>query len=166
MTKSVPSSLVARHFLYISEYDCAREAPATPLHLLKWTFLAHGWAYACFDTQLVIDRVEAWKFGPVFPELYFLMKSYEGNTSTSIKNVPKNLYEAYPKRFKKNRLRIKLKKREKCLIEVIYEKYNKLSGLDLIMLTHKRGSPWQKTERDQEIDQDLIRSYYRGMAGT
>ena len=73
MSRVVTSTLVARTFV-----DAAREAGKrfTPLQLQKLVFLAHGWAFPLLGRQLVDERVEAWLYGPVFPELYLALKRY------------------------------------------------------------------------------------------
>jgi uncharacterized phage-associated protein len=42
----------------------------TPMQLLKLVYIAHGWSLAILGRDLFPDRIEAWKYGPVIPDLY------------------------------------------------------------------------------------------------
>ena len=48
----------------------------TPMQLLKLVYIAHGWSYAFLNKPLIDDDIEAWKYGPVIPDLYRKIKSY------------------------------------------------------------------------------------------
>ena len=160
MSRSLPASRVAREFLELSqEHEQRREPWATMLHLIKWTFLAHGWGYAAFDRPLVSDPVEAWQYGPVFPELYRSLKSFKKGP---VSQVPLGAAE----QLSYSEEDLKLLDDEKKLIVVIYNAHKDLSGSQLITLTHKKGTPWHKNRHrvsmywDREISQEDIRDYY------
>jgi uncharacterized phage-associated protein len=44
--------------------------PLTPLKLMKLVYIAHGWHMAIENQDLFNNRIEAWKYGPVIPDLY------------------------------------------------------------------------------------------------
>src|SRR5690606_31455479 len=48
----------------------------TPLQLMKLTYIAHGYALGSGVGDLFNSRIEAWKYGPVIPDLYHATKSY------------------------------------------------------------------------------------------
>ena len=48
----------------------------TPMQAIKLTYIAHGWHLAMTGRPLLRDQVQAWKFGPVLPELYHALKAY------------------------------------------------------------------------------------------
>jgi len=46
------------------------------LKLQKLVYLAHGWNLAFRNEPLVRETVKAWKYGPVFPDLYDATKDH------------------------------------------------------------------------------------------
>ena len=48
----------------------------SPMKLQKLVYFAHGWHLAIHNRPLVNEQVEAWKFGPVFSDLYHQIKSF------------------------------------------------------------------------------------------
>lgn len=161
--RTVPATLVARGFL-----DLANEREAEgqglrepkPLHLIKWSYLAHGWAYPEIGRPLIGEPVEAWQFGPVYPELYHLIKRKDGER---VDFVPRGAVEQL--HHEEHGEYIQLNDTEKKLIEDVYDSYGELTGGQLIQLTHEKGGPWDKTKAsDPEINQSLIREHYFQLA--
>lgn len=156
MTQGVPSPVVGKKILDLAE---AEERPLTPLQVLKLVFLAHGWGYVGLgsDRSLISDPVEAWQFGPVHKKLYHMIKKYGSDpvTEISLKEYEND-----------DSVRINLENDEKELIEIVYNKYKKLSGSQLITLTHEKGSPWDQSKHkipyywNREIDSEIISEYY------
>src|SRR5437660_9090573 len=64
---------VANEFLRLAEED---DRALTPLQIIKLVYIAHGWMLALYQRPLITDRIEAWKYGPVIPQLYQDMKVY------------------------------------------------------------------------------------------
>ena len=65
---------VARRLVLIgAPADATGEADAvfvSPLHLQKLLYYVQGWGLALLGRPLFRQRLEAWKFGPVVPEVY------------------------------------------------------------------------------------------------
>lgn len=162
-SNGVPATLVARGFL-----DLANERKAegtelctpTPLHLIKWSYLAHGWSFTEIDRPLISDPVEAWQYGPVYSELYHLIKRKDGER---VDFVPRGSIEQL--HYEEHEKYLELDDKEKNLIADVYNSYGELTGRQLIRLTHEKGSPWDKTKSsDSEISQSLIREHYNQLA--
>ena len=51
----------------------------TPMQLMKLVYIAYGWYLAMHNARLFDDRIEAWKYGPVIPNLYHATKHFGGN---------------------------------------------------------------------------------------
>ena len=67
--------------LFVADYILARRtADLTPLHVNKLAYIAHGFTLAIYHTKLVNEDVEAWQYGPVFPQLYYALRRFKGNT--------------------------------------------------------------------------------------
>lgn len=124
--------------------------PLTPLQLMKLTYVSYGFYMALFDKKkLFSERIEAWKYGPVMPDLYQATKEWGRSL------IPFN-------RISDDRL-ISDEQISDLLAEVV-SKYSHLNGPALSTLTHQSGTPWDLTfERGvtgKEIPDSIIFSYY------
>ncbi len=142
---------VANEFIRLAE---AEGKSLTPLQLIKLTYLAHGWMLALYQRPLISDRIEAWKYGPVIPDLYRALRDYgSGNVTSPIVGGS---------RF------VPLDAQERDLIRQVYERYGNKNGILLSRLTHQPGTPWHMTwETDslgRGISNDLIAEHYRQLA--
>lgn len=135
----------------------------TPLQANKLTYIAHGFTLALHDTKLVREPVEAWKYGPVFPSLYYALREFGGDNisalnycSTKIDDGEINSRMKFLKTILGDRIRI---------IDMVIETYGKLSGSRLIELTHEKGTPWHKFYRKNErgiiIPTRVIKEHYK-----
>lgn len=122
----------------------------TPLQLMKLVYIAHGWSLGLGRGDLFPDRIEAWKYGPVIPDLYQATKHYGRNPIPFSRiedgSVPVSVED------------------ERFLTDIV-EQYGKMSGTALSALTHKSGTPWDHVYEDGvfniEIPDQLIRDHYR-----
>ena len=160
----VASTLVARrlHQLWDSQDKAdAGVSPATPFKLIKLTYIAHGWSFPNFGGRgLVSEPVEAWQFGPVYPDLYSAVGSYG---ASPVASVPKNVHEM-------QNSHVELDGSEVALIDAVYREYKNYDEMQLSLMTHREGTPWHKTWNDgigsfNVIGDDLIRDYYLSMSG-
>lgn len=119
------------------------------MQLLKLVYLCHGWMLAVYNKRLIMDRIEAWQYGPVIPQLYHLYKVFgadniEGKGIDHSDDLEDNSY--------------------KELIETVLKIYKNHSAVQLSSMTHTDGSPWDVTVRKYGIgaviDNELIRQYY------
>jgi uncharacterized phage-associated protein len=119
------------------------------MQLLKLVYLAHGWHLGLYGEPLIWDRVEAWQYGPVIPELYRAMRAYGSQQVTQSLSSPNEPLDEFAAN----------------LISQVYDNYGELSGPALSRLTHVPGSPWAETyvagSFGIEIPNDLIEDYYR-----
>ena len=126
----------------------------TPLQVVKLAYIAHGWWLVFTNQPLIADNVEAWKYGPVFPSVYRLVKPYGRN------EIPQET------RFTgiRNERGLTISEDAKGLIKQVVKKYGRLNGIELSNLTHKEGTPWQKFYKQKmwnvEIPNDEIRSHF------
>ena len=121
----------------------------TPLQLMKLVYIAHGWHLAMRGTDLFPDRIEAWKYGPVIPDLYQATKHF-GRLP-----IPFDLIDDKESG---------VDDQTKGFLADVLAKYGTLSGIALSSLTHKPGTPWHEVyvpgELGIEIPDDLIKSHY------
>lgn len=121
----------------------------TPMQLMKLVYISYGWYLAMHDAKLFNDRIEAWKYGPVIPNLYQATKRFGKNP------IPTNLIADGP--ISNNGM--------EAFYDSIVENYGKFSGIALSNLTHRQGTPWQQVFQPNvmgiEIQDHLIKEHYQ-----
>jgi len=127
----------------------------TPQHLNKLTYLAQGWSLALRDKPLFNNRIEAWAYGPIIPDLYHVTKG-TGNAP-----IPLDLIDSSDN--------TSLSTDECRFLEQVFTKYEHLDGIALGALTSGTQSPWAKIFSNgagskQEIPLDWLRAFYLGWA--
>jgi uncharacterized phage-associated protein len=125
----------------------------TPLQIIKLVYIAHGWMLALYGRPLIVDGIEAWKYGPVIPDLYHAMKSYGSGYVTD--DLPGWLLGD-----------AEMSPVERDIIGQVYRRYGGLNGVQLSALTHQPGTPWSVTwdaggGQNGVIANDLIAEHYR-----
>jgi uncharacterized phage-associated protein len=143
----VSSATVANRLLELADYQL------TPMQVLKLVFLSQAWMLGLHGKALIGDRIEAWKYGPVIPDLYHTVKRYRGGPIT------KPLRAARSERMSTE---------ERELVDEVFRVYGDWTGPELSHLTHKPGSPWDQVFEDggwgQVIPTGVIRDYYERQA--
>lgn len=133
----------------------AQQKSLTPMQLVKITYIAHGWSLGLRGVDLFKNRIEAWQYGPVIPDLYHATKSF-GRSPIPLTSVgdPKD---------------IQVSAADYAFLQDVFNKYGNLDGIMLSYLTHKSGTPWTQVYREGvrniEIPDDLICQHYRELAG-
>lgn len=121
----------------------------TPIQLMKLVYISYGWYLAMHNAKLFNDRIEAWKYGPVIPNLYQSTKRFGRG------EIPTNLVADGP---------ISNPNME-AFYDSIVENYGKYSGIALSNLTHRQGTPWQRVFQPNimstEIPDEYIREHYQ-----
>ena len=100
----------------------------TPLKLIKLCYIAYGFYLGYGKGKLFREKIEAWKYGPVIPDLYRDLKKYKGNP------IGEPLQYDGPS----------LDDQKKLFVQKVWKAYKKFNGLDLTNLTHQKGTPWRK----------------------
>ncbi len=128
----------------------------TPMQVVKMTYIAHGWNLGILEQELINEPVQAWKFGPVVPSVYFAFKGYGGAPIDS----PSVTFGC------------EMSDDTKKLLNKVYDVYTRYTGSQLSELTHEKGTPWELTVREwvgagKELPRFLtiptvrIKDYYR-----
>ncbi|SHK55803.1 Panacea domain-containing protein [Chryseobacterium polytrichastri] len=121
-----------------------------PMKLLKLTYIAHGWYLGFNGKPLINDTIQAWKYGPVIPVLYNVIKRFG---SGSVDPMTVELYKEKD-----------LEKDDAEFVKLIWNNYKQFSGLELSTRTHLDNTPWKKVYdgvHNKPIPNDLIESYYK-----
>ena len=138
---------VAQYILTIAEKD---GADIEPMKLLKLTYIAYGWFTLSDDGRLFDQKIEAWRYGPVIPDLYHSIKKFKDKPIIAKIGDANNLTE-----------------NKKNWISKIYRLYKRYNGLQLSSMTHKENTPWSRVYHDGfsfsniEIPDNIIKQYYR-----
>ena len=139
---------VANCFLKLAEKEGEE---IRTMKLLKLTYIAHGFHLGFFDNPLIKEEIEAWKYGPVIPKLYFIIKKFGK--------------KAVPSMGLKNHQENKLNEETHKFVALIWDAYKKFSGYQLSGLTHRENTPWhqvyKKDESDILIPNPIISDFYK-----
>ena len=138
----------------------------TPLQVIKLTYISHGYTLALLRRPLVPEEIEAWRYGPVIPSIYNSLKVYGGSP------VSRLLYcgtkTGTDSAMKQNTFFMSVIPDEmRRILDRVMETYGHLTGIELLKLTHKKGSPWSrcyvKGKRNIVIPNQTIREHYEGL---
>lgn len=143
------SRSIANRFIEIAG---ERGNTLTPMQLLKLVYIAHGWMLGLYGVPLIRNHIQAWKFGPVIPDLYHAVKRYKDGPVVEKILVPDEQLVAA----------------EKDLIQQVYDIYGDISGVGLSNLTHQKGTPWHRVYIDGvsriPIPNDIIQEHYHALS--
>ncbi len=120
----------------------------TVMHLLKLIYIAHGWYLETRGRPLISNRIEAWKYGPVIPDVYNTFRGDDIEVYAPAANFRSELDED-----------------TSGFLEEIYDIYGSMSAFRLSDLTHVPGGPWDRASREggyyAEIPDAWIRKHYQ-----
>lgn len=151
------SEVVANYYIQKS-FDTG--VPLTPMKLLKLVYIAHGWHLGYLDKPLINDAVQAWRYGPVIPDLYRKIKHFgrglidspieyygrpgeQGNTPPTSQTI--------------------------ALLDKVWDTYSRFDGIQLSAMTHQPNTPWHKVWHESggdnysgaTISNQLIAQHYK-----
>lgn len=157
------SAAIANTFLRLANRD---GEGVDPMKLQKLVYLSHGWHLGHTDEALSLEPVQAWRWGPVFPDLYHAVKHWGREP------VRDKLHDLAPGRDGGLRLVTPRIKDEKSfdhrIVEAVWRRYGRVyTGPQLSMLTHQAGTPWhdiwmeKKQRHNAVIPNSLIAAHYQ-----
>lgn len=144
---------ISRLFLENAKRDNVRDV--TPMKMVKLVYIAHGWVLCFKKKPLLFERIQAWKFGPVVPNVYHEFKRFG---SEPIPLVQAGfLPEPHISDTEVN-----------DVLSGVWGGYKGFSGGQLSTMTHQPETPWYVTWYDRGgsegrgviIDNELIREHY------
>lgn len=141
------SLVIAREFLRLAH---EQGLTLTPMQLLKLVYICHGFSLGLFGRPMSIHNAEAWMYGPVIPDLYDAIKQFKSRPVEIV--APCTAEDS------------ELDENDLKLISIVFQKYGRLTGMQLSRLTHAKGTPWSQTWDGGygiEISNDLIEEHYR-----
>lgn len=118
------------------------------MSLLKLTYIAHGWHLETQNSPLFGNRIEAWQYGPVIPDVYNDFRRQGVGVSGTVNSVPHCTFDPA----------------DETLLDQIWDIYGKLSAFRLSDLTHVAGGPWDIATKTggfyAPIPDELIHQHY------
>lgn len=115
--------------------------------LLKLVYIAHGWHLQMRRSPLFANKIEAWKYGPVIPDVYNAFRQQGVNVREGVSAPGAQLAAS-----------------DVHLLEEIYRIYGSLPATRLSDLTHEPGSPWDTATKRwgwfAPIPNELILPHY------
>ena len=135
----------------------------SPMKLLKLVYIAHAWHLAYTDKPLITDRIEAWEYGPVIPELYHEFKHYGHNPIKTYAYeqvrpyVTEKAQTGSDDSFESNAF-VSIEQ----FLDAVWNTYKNYDAIYLSGLTHLPGTPWDiaKKRADAIIKDEVIRDHY------
>lgn len=138
------SRVVANCFLKFANED---GVPVFPMKMQKLVYLAQGWSLALRGEPLIKDRVEAWKYGPVVPNLYHAFKQYDRGIKAPAQ-VSHYTFPIFRVGVQPPDPEPKIDDDSRALIETVWNRYSHLSDTQLSTLTHEPGYAWDLTMKN------------------
>ena len=134
---------------YVIRRSIERDNLLTPLQINKIVYFCHGWMLGIYSESLYWQYVEAWRLGPVVPDVYHSLKHFGGQPVSILVHAPET------EQFNPNEL---------AVMNRIYNHYSQFDGMQLSTMTHEPGTPWSITwnrfGQNHPISNDLIERYF------
>lgn len=151
--------------LLVADYLIAHsQGTLTPLHVIKLTYMSHGYTLAIRKKPLISDRVEAWPYGPVIPRVYDYVKEFGKEPVKWLPYCATGVFDNEKIEDRKQFLKTALGKHD--ILDKVLEKFGVLTAYDLTRLTHTEGSPWDqcyKKGRHEVIPTEVTQKYYEDL---
>lgn len=130
--------------LLVADYHIAHGGgKLTPLQVIKLAYISHGYTLALLKRPLVPDDIEAWRYGPVIPSLYDSLKVYGGSPISGLLYCG-TMAGTDSAADRNEFFRSVIQDDARAILGRVLEVYGRLTGIELLRLTHKKGSPWSK----------------------
>lgn len=141
---------VASHLIYMAEADEESER-LSPMRLQKLLYYTQGWGIACLERPIFREKIKAWTYGPVVPQIFHQFKAHGKN------GIPPEAVEV-PRTMEPSEL---------TLIQSVWATYRAYSAVSLSEMTHNED-PWKEARGslpleascENEIDLDSLYRYF------
>jgi uncharacterized phage-associated protein len=129
------------------------------LKLQKLVFFTHAWSLALYDAPVVVERPEAWRYGPVFDSLFHRLRSQRDRQITEFLQTVdegRNVYVTLMPAPEDETFW--------TVLDQVMDRYGHFSAEQLSALGHERGGAWAQTREAKQavIPDDRLRQFYRG----
>lgn len=152
------SPLAVANFFIQKSFDTGVEVAT--MKAIKLVYISHGWHLGLYESSLINEAVQAWKYGPVVESVYQEFKDYGNN----------NITKLYETTTDKGLTVTPIVENETIeFLNKIWEVYKNYDGLELSTLTHQKGTPWDivwnenggSKKKSAIISNDIIQQHYK-----
>lgn len=123
----------------------------THLKLQKLLYNAQGVSLAINDEPLFMENLEAWEHGPVVRDVYDTFCIFGRNQI--IIPVTEDTLEKVRE--------IESDNKAKNVLELVYDNFSIYTAWQLREMSHVKDGPWDKTQKNEVIDLELIKDYFK-----
>lgn len=154
---------IANYFIDKANKDRNAPYPLTLLRLVKYVYIAYGFALAILNKVIIdkrFDSVEAWKYGPVIPSVYHSFKHNQNRTIKEKSSILKSEDEDGLMCFSTPEV---TDDDIRKILDFVWNRYRGHSTSDLINLLHGSNTPWAycyRAGRNEEIPDEMTKVYY------
>ncbi|MDD9801715.1 MAG: DUF4065 domain-containing protein [Deltaproteobacteria bacterium] len=154
MEQGYDARAIANLFLTWARED-KKSKSYTPMKIIKLVYIAHGWCLAISQKPLIINPVEAWRYGPVIRSLYDEFKKFGNGTI-------QGLAEYSEVESKSGEVKEHIEEEFVKTLRSVYQLYGDFEAFQLANLTHMPNSPWAKAIEDSKafISNDIMKAEY------
>lgn len=145
--KSYPALYVANNLIKLA---IEKNNPLTQISVLKLLYFANASYLVVNRIPLIQEKFQAWRFGPVLPDLYrYYLKAYGEKPINKLLTLENE----------------ELAKDEEAqqVLNVIFDTYYKVEPFELVDLTHKKFGAWYKAYYRKSFsyikEEDIIEEY-------
>ena len=139
------------------------------LQLNKLCYLVDGFTLQERQEPAFNSDIEAWKYGPVIPSIYQSFK-YFGEEKIDQLELCRTMLDNREKiQSRYNNLVKIIGDHVAAIISGVVNEYGKLTGGQLVGMTHMKDTPWSKNYRagrNNAIPTKDIRNFYRNLDST
>ena len=134
---------VANYFLSLTNED--EGDLISNLKLQKLMYYAQGLHLAVQDAPVFLERIEAWRHGPVVPDLYHANKQIGSGALPKPENLDFSIYDP----------------ETRDILDEVYSVFGQFSAWKLANMTHEE-EPWREaSENCGEISHESLKTYFK-----
>lgn len=154
---------IANYFVDKANSDDKAPYPLTLLRLVKYVYIAYGFALAILDRVIIdkrFDSVEAWRYGPVIPSVYHSFKHNQNKTIREKSSILKSEDDNGTMHFSTPKVQDEDVRK---ILDFVWNRYRDRSTSDLVSLLHGPNTPWAycyRAGRNEEIPDEMTKVYY------
>lgn len=140
----IDSVLLAKYIIKQAQkkgiYDMSITKLQKLLYALDGGLLSH-------NINAVDEYCQAWQYGPVYPKVFTKINPEDFNKNYDNLNIDEIESKEHADTIKK-------------MVEIVLDNFGKYSAGQLSAWSHRNGSPWSQTPKNEKISKNLMREYF------